>query len=167
MKNFFITSLILIITSLGFSGCLSDYDMNSDSNKKQKIGTIAGAASGAFIGSQMIGGGSLGGSGFGAIFGGIIGGAIGNRTGAYLDSKTRAKINENAFYALNHGRIGQSYEWSHGDLNGNFIPTKDFYAQNQGLYCREFYQAINIAGKQEKAFGKACRMPDGAWKIMN
>jgi surface antigen len=165
MKKCFIVTLILI--NLCFSGCLSDFNnMNSDQHKRQKIGTIAGAASGAFIGSQMIGNSGAS-SAFGAIFGGIIGGALGNRTGAYLDAKTQAKINQNAYYALNHGRTGQSYSWTHGDFNGNFVPTRDFYFQNQGLYCREFYQTINIGGKQERAFGKACQMPDGTWKIMN
>ena len=31
--------------------------------------------------------------------------------------------------------------------------------------CREFTQEINIGGKIETAFGKACRNADGSWDL--
>jgi surface antigen len=76
-------------------------------------------------------------------------------------------MNQNAYYALNHGQTGSSYKWSEGNVYGDFTPIKDFYVKENNLYCREYYQTVNIAGKAERAYGKACRMPDGAWKIMN
>jgi hypothetical protein len=33
--------------------------------------------------------------------------------------------------------------------------------------CREFQQDIVIDGRKEKAHGRACRQPDGSWKIGN
>jgi len=30
--------------------------------------------------------------------------------------------------------------------------------------CREYQTTIMIGGKREKAYGKACRQPDGTWK---
>lgn len=32
-------------------------------------------------------------------------------------------------------------------------------------YCREFQKRIIIDGRPEKAFGIACRQPDGTWKL--
>jgi surface antigen len=32
--------------------------------------------------------------------------------------------------------------------------------------CREFQQDVTIAGERVKAFGTACRQPDGTWKIV-
>ena len=32
-------------------------------------------------------------------------------------------------------------------------------------YCREYQHTVTIDGKQEKAYGTACRQPDGSWKI--
>ena len=34
----------------------------------------------------------------------------------------------------------------------------------KGEQCREFQQTITIGGKTEKAYGTACRQPDGTWK---
>jgi len=43
-------------------------------------------------------------------------------------------------------------------------PTSTFRSDN-GQYCREYTQVINVGGKQEKAYGRACRKPDGHWEI--
>lgn len=158
--------ILCLVSLVLFSGCISEFDQNGNfQNKRQKIGTISGVASGAMIGSYIGSGANQ--SVFGTLVGGLLGGALGNRAGAYLDSKALQKMNQNAYYALNHGQSGHSYKWSEGNFYGDFTPTKDFYFGENNLYCREYYQTINIGGKQERAFGKACRMPDGAWKIMN
>ena len=33
--------------------------------------------------------------------------------------------------------------------------------------CREYQTTITIGGKPQKAYGRACRQPDGTWKIQN
>ena len=32
--------------------------------------------------------------------------------------------------------------------------------------CREYQTTIMIGGKPEKAYGRACRQPDGTWKVV-
>jgi hypothetical protein len=32
--------------------------------------------------------------------------------------------------------------------------------------CREFTVPITVAGREEKAYGKACQQPDGTWQIL-
>lgn len=33
--------------------------------------------------------------------------------------------------------------------------------------CREYQTTVNIGGKPQKAYGRACRQPDGTWKDEN
>jgi surface antigen len=42
--------------------------------------------------------------------------------------------------------------------------TREGHAADGGV-CREFQQTVVIAGKEEQAFGAACRQRDGARKI--
>jgi surface antigen len=162
MKNL-LMGLFLIVC---LSGCLSDYDSNGNfQHKRQKVGTIAGIASGAALGSYIGSGAGFNGSLFGAAFGGLFGGVLGNRAGAYLDARAQQKMNQAGFYALNHGANGSVYNWAEGNSSGSFIPSSSF--QNNGLYCREYYQKVNIGGNVQNAYGTACRMPDGSWRIMN
>jgi surface antigen len=37
----------------------------------------------------------------------------------------------------------------------------------QGAYCREFQQTVSIGGREERAYGTACRQPDGSWKVVS
>ena len=48
--------------------------------------------------------------------------------------------------------------------SGSVTPIKT-YAQPSGTYCREFAQTITVGGNTEQAYGHACRMPDGTWKL--
>jgi surface antigen len=39
--------------------------------------------------------------------------------------------------------------------------------QNEvGQYCREYQKTITIEGRQHRAYGTACRMPDGSWQVV-
>jgi len=44
-------------------------------------------------------------------------------------------------------------------------PVRDGYSES-GSYCREFQQTVSIGGKNEQAYGVACRQPDGSWRIV-
>lgn len=160
MKKYLTLGFLLIL--IFFSGCMTDPYYN-----KTQIGTFAGITSGALLGGYMMSGNGVAGSAFGALFGGILGGVIGNSAGSYLDYKTQQKINSTAYQALNYGRPGQVYSWYSNNMYGTFVPTSQYISPYERTYCREFYQTIVIGGRQERAFGKACRMQDGSWKIVN
>jgi len=36
-----------------------------------------------------------------------------------------------------------------------------------GRYCREFQQEVKIGGVKERAYGTACRNPDGSWEVVS
>lgn len=40
-------------------------------------------------------------------------------------------------------------------------------AKADGEYCREYTKNVNIGGKIQQAYGTACQLPDGTWKIMS
>ena len=37
--------------------------------------------------------------------------------------------------------------------------------KSTGEYCRECQQTVVIGGREEDAYGVACRQPDGSWEI--
>ncbi|MCZ6875908.1 MAG: hypothetical protein O7G88_20660 [bacterium] len=39
------------------------------------------------------------------------------------------------------------------------------YQIDSGQYCREYQQTVVIGGQEDRAFGTACRQPDGSWQI--
>lgn len=40
------------------------------------------------------------------------------------------------------------------------------YASPSEPYCREYTQTIKIGKAVQKAYGTACRQPDGSWQLM-
>ena len=45
-------------------------------------------------------------------------------------------------------------------------PTRT-YKDDSGTYCREYQTTVTVGGEEQKAYGTACRQPDGQWKIMS
>ena len=41
------------------------------------------------------------------------------------------------------------------------------YKTESGQYCREYQQTITVGGKTEQGYGRACRQPDGSWRIVD
>ena len=152
MKTKLVASLL--ITTFLVSGC---------ENPKQTLGTIGGGALGAWAGST-IGGGK--GRIVAAAVGGVLGALGGSYIGGQLDKADRAAAEKTALTCFESTPSGQSSEWVNPDNGhrGNFTPIRT-YQTAQG-YCREFQQTITVGGKTEKAYGTACRQPDGAWKIV-
>lgn len=133
-------------------------------NNKTTAGTLLGALGGALVGSQ-IGGGS--GRIVGAVAGTMIGGFIGNQIGQSLDRDdvARAQAAQQRAYAA---PVGQRITWNNPDNghSGTITPIRDG-RDTSGNYCREYQTTIRVGGETQKAYGTACRQPDGSWKIIN
>ena len=136
---------------------------NSELFSKRNIGTIAGAAGGAIIGSNV-------GKGTGNIVaiaaGTLLGGALGNQIGASLDRADMAYYNRSSQQALETAPVNTPVTWTNPDSgnSGTITPTRTFQT-NDGAYCREYTQTIVVGGKPTQGYGKACRQQDGTWKI--
>lgn len=46
------------------------------------------------------------------------------------------------------------------------VPASDPYLDSRGRYCREYQTSVMVGGAAQPAYGTACRMPDGAWRIV-
>lgn len=132
---------------------------------KQDIGTVLGGVGGAVIGSTVGGGrGRLVATGAGAILGGLAGNAIGKS----LDAADAAYANQTTQRALETAPAGQALPWSNPQSgnSGTVIPQAPYQTADGG-YCREFQQHIIVGGQRQDGYGRACRQPDGSWKIVN
>jgi surface antigen len=147
----------VMVVALALSGC-------SSMGPKESGGTLIGGAGGALIGSQF-GGGS--GRLVGVAIGTLAGALIGSEIGKSLDANDRQTMQTNTQYALEHSPTNEATEWKNPDSgHSGTIKPVNTYKRDDGRYCREYVQTVNIGGEPQQAYGKACREPDGSWKIV-
>ncbi len=130
---------------------------------KQTVGALGGAAAGGLLGAQFgKGKGQLAMTAAGALLGALIGSEIGRS----MDEVDRMQA-EQAYGQAQAAPIGQTIAWDNPDTGnyGSVTPTREGKQTGTGQYCREFQQTVVIGGKQEDAYGIACRQPDGSWEV--
>jgi surface antigen len=150
--------LVIVLT---LSSCASMEQTYQD-NPKAVLGTVLGAAAGAGIAA-------LAGGGAGAIVGAGVGGAlIGGMVGHGLDNRDKRLASAAAQQAFEQNRAGQTSVWNNPDSgnSGSITPTRTYQIAN-GQYCRQYQQTIVVGGQPQKAYGTACRQPDGSWSIQS
>lgn len=153
----------LLIASLLTACANGNPMMRSDGNvSKGGLGMLAGAAGGAALGSQ-IGGGK--GNIAAIAIGTLVGAGLGKSVGDSLDRADLAYAERSSQQALETARTGQPVAWSNPDSgnSGTITPTRTY--QDAGQPCREYTQKIMVGGKQETAYGRACRETDGSWRV--
>jgi len=130
----------------------------------QDGGTLLGGATGALIGST-IGGGT--GKGVAIAGGAILGALLGSKIGQSLDEQDKQRVNATTQQSLESAKSGQTTTWQNPDTghSGTVTPQKA-YKRKDGEYCREYSQTVTIGGETHKAYGTACRRPDGTWEMV-
>src|SRR5215467_10849182 len=100
-----------------------------------------------------------------ASIGAFGGAAFGGLAGNMLDQRDKRMAAEAQQRALESAPTGTPVAWSNPDSghSGTITPTHTY--QSGGTYCREFQSDVVIDGKPDKAWGTACRQPDGSWKV--
>ena len=112
---------------------------------KETVGTVAGAAGGGLLGSQI-------GSGSGQLMataaGVFLGGLLGQQVGSSLDKADELEAQQAYSRALESAPTGNSTTWSNPDSgnSGTYTPTRTYQTDN-GRYCREFRQTVTIDGE--------------------
>src|SRR5262249_4653977 len=133
-------------------------------NPKTAAGTLVGAGGGALIGSQF-------GSGKGQLIttaiGALAGAWAGSEVGKSLDRADRLEMERTTQTGLEGAPWRQASEWRNPDT-GNYgtVTPVQTYQSASGQYCREYEQTITVGGRTEQGYGRACRQPDGSWKIV-
>jgi surface antigen len=137
----------------------------ADTGPKQDIGTLLGAGAGALLGSQFgHGRGQLVGVGLGAVLGAVVGSEIGKS----LDKADRDRMELARQRALESSPSGTVTVWRNPDSGNSGTITPRPAAQTAaGEQCREYQQTITVGGQTQQGYGRACRQPDGSWKIVN
>ncbi len=153
-----LATLALVVPFLALAGCSS----NSTFGPKTGIGAGLGAAGGGLLGAAA--GGGTTGILAGVLLGGLAGGAVGNA----LDQEDERIAARTSQRALESQPSGQTAAWRNPDSgnSGTFTPVRTFQAAD-GRFCREYQQTVSIDGEQNRAFGTACRQPDGTWQIVS
>lgn len=147
---------VAIVAGL-LSACANDY------GPKQTGGTILGGVGGAVAGAQFgKGKGNLAMTAIGT----LLGAYMGSEVGKSLDKADQQYANQ-AESRAHAAPIGQSISWNNPDSghSGTYTPVRDGN-DSAGNYCREYQSTVNIGGQNERAFGTACRQPDGSWKVV-
>ncbi len=134
-------------------------------NAPDPAGVIAGALIGGLLGNAVgSGGGRTGATVFGVIAGGAAGAALTNN----LSCEDRGYAYKTYSDGFNAGRSNATYRWQNprGDNRGEFR-VGTYFNDPAGFRCANYTQSIYIRGRAQKASGKACRQPDGAWAIVS
>jgi surface antigen len=150
------TAVIALVVVL-LTGCAT-----IEQNPKTAIGAAGGGTLGGLIAAAA--GGSPA-----AIAASVIGGIlVGGVVGGLLDERDRRLAAEAGQRALETAPSGRPVAWKNPDSghSGTVTPTKTYQTAG-GTYCREYQTTVVIEGKQDKAYGTACRQTDGSWKIVN
>jgi len=130
----------------------------------KNMGAAGGAVIGGVVGSK-VGGGS--GKSLGAGLGAIFGSWLGKEIGRTLDEADMKRADETTQETLETADTGETVSWNNPDSgnSGTATAKSDRQAANGGE-CRDFESTVTIDGKEEQANGRACRQPDGSWKIV-
>ena len=152
--------IVLALATFITSGCVTDMQ----DNPKQTLGKVFGAGLGALAGSQIGSGkGQLASVAIGALAGAWMGGEIGKS----LDAADKAFMNRTTQKSLEYSKAGATSSWRNPDSgNSGTVTPAQAYQKASGDVCRTFEQTIFVDGKKETATGKACRNPDGTWKVI-
>jgi surface antigen len=149
---------VVAVAALALGACQSG-------GGKQTAGGLGGAVLGGLAGAQFgSGSGRLVATGAGVLLGALLGSEIGSS----LDKADRLYLEDTTQNTLETAPSGRPITWKNPD-SGNYgtVTARPSYQASSGEYCREYSQTIYVGGKQEDAFGKACRQPDGSWKVVN
>lgn len=135
-------------------------DLILNSCNREDVGAILGGAVGGVLGSRVgSGSGQTAATIGGTIIGVIVGGSIG---------RTMDEIDQNCVgQAIEQAADGQTIRWNGTDDQSYAVTPTSTYQNSAGQYCREYQTTVMIGGKAQAAHGRACRQPDGSWKVVN
>ena len=121
------------------------------------LGAAVGGAAGGLIASEVAHGRNrpvaIAG---GALLGILLGGSIGNAMDQ-LDERCVGQV-------LEHAGSDQTIGWRNPDSGASYQVTPTRTWEQEGRYCREYTTTVRIGGEPQKAYGTACRQPDGSWE---
>lgn len=139
------------VLAIGLTGCTPGNNIPG--------ATIVGTAAGGLLGAAFFHGS---GAWIGILGSALVGGVIGNFVGERMDQQDRI----NMANAVTSTPVGQQATWTNShDVTYVVRPVREYHRHHR--YCREYQTTVTVGGKVRKAYGTACRMPDGQWKLVS
>lgn len=94
----------------------------------------------------------------------LLGSALGKAVAKSLGAGDLAYYKEASQDALENTQTGKTSTWKNPNSGtyGTFTLIRVY--ETGGKSCREYTQTINIGGRTEEGYGKACRQEGGTWK---
>ena len=135
-----------------------------DPNPKRSMGALLGSIGGAVVGSQVgKGSGKMVATALGTLAGAVIGADIG-KTLDRVDQMAMRQAEKRAHTAP----VGNKIVWNNPNTgnSGSITPLREGKISKTGYYCREYNTTLIINGRHQRAYGTACRQPDGSWKVV-
>jgi surface antigen len=153
----------VMATSLMLGACAPDGSIGGMS-QNEALGAGLGAVAGGFLGGQF-GGGS--GKTALAVAGALAGAWAGKSIATRLSAQDRGYYDSAAVQAQS-APVGKTITWynPNSGAQGTITPTR-VGQSGEGEYCREYQQTITVGGRTERAYGTACKQPDGSWRIVS
>jgi surface antigen len=136
------------------------YDIDRGTCNRELVGEVLGGATGAAVGSTV---GKGSGKTAAVVGGAVIGVIVGGYIGRQMD-----KVDQNcAGQILEHAEDHKQIVWSDSHTGARYLvtPTETFRGPD-GRYCRKYTTDAYIGDQRHRAYGAACRQPDGAWAAM-
>ena len=137
---------------------VAPYGIDIGTCHRDIVGAALGGTAGGLIASSI----AKGSDRPAAIVGGVLLGALlGGAIADAMDPLDRGCLGQ----VLEHGSSNQPVRWENPDRASEVLvtPTRT-YRETSGDYCREYQTTVRIGGREEQAFGRACRQPDGSWQ---
>ncbi|MCP5111379.1 MAG: hypothetical protein GY953_11150 [bacterium] len=70
--------------------------------------------------------------------------------------------------ALEHAPDNETVRWENPTRDARYEVTPSrSYNNGDGRYCREYQTTGEVGGQKQRAYGRACRQPDGSWEIIS
>jgi len=163
MKHRFRWSAAILSTTL-LAACASSGDPRRDAVANQETaGAIVGGIIGGVLGHQFgEGRGNTAMTVLGATAGALIGGRLAR------DRAVSRYEQEAAYMALEGTPSGASVPWHDPDgYSAGYYQPQRTWRSESGSYCREYQQTVVIGGREQQAYGTACRQPDGSWRVLS
>jgi surface antigen len=147
---------IVLVASTVLNACATQ-------QQNEELGNVFGGIIGGFLGSQF---GEGSGKVAASIGGALVGAWVGKQVVRGLSKEDRMYYDRAADRA-EEAEIGETVVWNNPETgnSGTITPTREGQT-DAGEYCREYQQTVTIDGQTERAYGTACRQPDGSWRIV-
>jgi surface antigen len=102
------------------------------------------------------------------VLGLLLAGVAGTLPSAAVSDEYALLMDSTLQESLENTRTHDVSIWESPDGNsfGTITPVLT-YRNDAGENCREYQKTVVIAGREQRAYGTACRRPDGAWQIVS